>query len=154
MLSTHLAVSRWVSFTGDALWMPERKTADERFGFGLSAFGLGACWNILAQGAIDLGACGSLWGGALHAVVYQLTPTRPGDHFLGCSVAVAALASRPHPAPRRQDRSRFLAFAEVGFHLFVPLARQPFLVSGEEAPAFQESPRAILPFVGLGAKLP
>jgi hypothetical protein len=154
MLAAHLAVSRWLRFTGEALWMPEERTADGRFGFGLSAFGLGACLGLLARESVDLGACGSVWGGALHAVVYELTPTRPGDH----AWAAAALSPRLRITLARHHDAKtgfhFLLFADAGFHLFVPLVRRPFTITGEDAPAFQESSVAILPFLGLGAKLP
>jgi hypothetical protein len=92
----------------------------------------------------DLAACGSLWGGALHAVVYRLTPTQPGDR----AWAAAALS------PRLRVALGPHVHVEVASHLFVPLIRQPFTVTGKSAPAFQEPSVALLSFAAFGAQLP
>lgn len=144
LFAAQVAVSHRAQITGEGLWMPERRTTDGRFGFGLSAFGLGGCFRVVPGSVADLGACGSLWGGALHAVVYQLMPTQPGDR----AWVATALTSRLR-----------LAFgahvhAELGVHFFVPLLRQPFTVTGESATVFQEPPVAVLPFAAIGAQLP
>ena len=131
--------------TGEALWLPEARTSDGHFGFGLAAFALGACVDGGADGAsADLSGCASFWAGALHAVVYDLTPAAPGDWFW----AAAALTPRLRVAlaPRLH--------AELGVHLIVPVTVRPFEVAGWTSPAFQEAPVTGLPFLGLGANFP
>jgi hypothetical protein len=144
MLVADVGVSRLVQITGEALWLPERRTLDNRFGFGLTALGLGTCLRFLERRRVDVAACASLWAGALHAVVYALTPTQPGD--------------RPWAAAELSPRLRVAlaphVHVEAGAHVFVPLIRQPFGVTGEPAPVFQESVVAFLPFVAAGAQLP
>ena len=140
----HAGLGRWVQLTGEALWMPEARTGDGHFAFGLSAVALGVCVPAVRSAWADLAACGSVWGGALHAVVFDLTPVRPGDYGW-----VAAEAS-----PRLRLRLVKHLHAELGAHLIVPLDRRPFVVTGWKDPAFQQAPVTLLPFVGLGANFP
>jgi hypothetical protein len=143
-LAGEVALSGPASLTASALWMPEARTDDGRFGFGLAAFSLGACVALTRSPVADLGACASVWAGALHAVVYDLRPATPGDY----AWAAASLTPRVrfHVAGR--------VHAEVGAHLFVPFTRPPFEVSGWKDPVFRQSPLAALPFAALGAHFP
>jgi hypothetical protein len=137
-------VTRAVWITGEALWMPEARTGDGRFGFGLTAFALGACFVPVRLAAVELGACGSAWAGALHAVVYQLAPVTPGDS------AWAAAAASPYLRLRLAEHLH----AEVGGHLLVPLTRHPFVLGGPTDLVFREAPVTFFPFAGLGARFP
>ncbi len=143
-LAAQAGLAGSVQLTGEALWMPEVRTGDARFGFGLSALALGVCGSVVRRPRVDLAACGALWGGALHAVVYALSPVAPGDH----PWAAASLTPRLRIplVPHLQ--------AELGAQVLVPLIRQPFLVTGVTAPVFQESPVALFAFAGLGASFP
>jgi hypothetical protein len=143
-LAAHVSVARSVQITGEALWMHEVRASDARFAFGLSAFALGACVDVLRQSWADLAACGSLWAGTLHAVVYALAPTEPGER----AWAAAALS------PRFRIRLPAHLHAEVGTHVLVPLVRRPFTVTGIADPVFQQAPVTALPFAGFGASLP
>jgi hypothetical protein len=144
MLAVHEGVSNLLQITAEALWLPQQRTSDRRFAFGLAAFGAGTCVRFLERARVDLAGCGSVWVGALHAVVYEPAPTQPGDH----PWAAAAVT------PRLRAAVGAHLLVEVGAHLFVPLVRQPFTVTGDVAPAFQEPPVAFLPFVSLGAQMP
>jgi hypothetical protein len=144
MLAAEVRVYPRVQITGEALWMPGSQTADGRFGFGLAAFGLGACYGFLERPRVDLAACASLWAGALHAVVYTLIPTEPGDR----AWAAAELG------PRLRVALGPYVQLEAGSHVFVPLVRQPFTVTGERVPVFQEAPVAFLPYAAAGARFP
>ena len=143
-LAGQAAAARAVSVTAEALWMPEARTADGRFGFGLTAFSLGACFVPVRLAAAELAACGSVWGGALHAVVYQLAPVTAGD-----SGWAAAAAS-----PRLRLRLAGPLHAEVGGHLMIPLTRHPFVLRGQVEPVFREAPVTFFPFAGIGAHFP
>jgi hypothetical protein len=143
-LAARLAVARSVQVSGEALWMPEARASDARFAFGLSAFALGACGSLLRRERVDLAACGALWGGAVHAVVYGLTPTGPGDRAWAAAEVSARL------------RIRVIGrlHVEVSTPVLVPLVRQPFTVTGLADPVFQQAPVALLPTVGVGASFP
>ncbi|MDI3285113.1 hypothetical protein [Polyangium sp. 15x6] len=143
-LSGHVAVAPRVQITGEALWLPEARTEGGQFGFGLSTLALGACVDVARTGAADLAACGSLWAGALHAVVYDLEPAEPGDWFW----AAAAIT------PRLRVRLAPRLHAEMGVHVLVPITRRPFEVKGWTTPIFEQAPVTGLPFVGLGANFP
>jgi hypothetical protein len=144
MLAAEVRVFPRVQISGEALWMPERPTTDGRFGFGLTAFGLGVCYGFLERPRVDLAACSSLWAGALHAVVYTLIPTQPGDR----AWAAAELS------PRLRVALGPYVQLEAGSHVFVPLVRQPFTVTSERLPVFQETPVAFLPYAAVGARFP
>jgi hypothetical protein len=143
-LAAHVAISPSWAITGEALWMPEAAAVDDRFAFGLSAFALGACAGVARSSAIDLAACGAIWGGALHAVVRGLTPIEPGDR----AWAAGSLT------PRLRVRLASRLHLELGAQLFVPFVRRPFTVIGFPSPVFQQAPVAVLPFAGLGANFP
>lgn len=143
-LAAQVAVGRAAQITGGALWMPEVRAADPRFAFGLTAFALGACVDIVQRPRVDLAACGALWGGALHAVVLGLPAIDPGQHpWAGVEAS-----------PRLRLRLVAHVHAELGAQVVVPLVRAPFTVTGWAAPVFQQAPATLLPFAGLGASFP
>jgi hypothetical protein len=143
-IAAYAALGRVAQLTGEALWLPEARTADGRFGFGLAAFALGACAVVADLRSADLAACGAVWAGALHAVVYDLEPARPGDY------AWAAASATPRLRVRLLPR----VHAELGAHLLVPLVRRPFVVSGWAEPVFRQAPVTTLLFAGVGVHFP
>jgi hypothetical protein len=143
-LAAHVAVAKSAQITAEALWMPDVRTDDGDFAFGLSALAVGACVDVARGAWADLAACGSIWGGALHAVVYHLTPTEPG------SFAWAAAAA----SPRLRVRLAPHLHLEVGAHVLVPLVRHPFTATGRSEPVFQEAPLTAIPLAGLGTSFP
>jgi hypothetical protein len=143
-LAVEVGVAKAAQITGGALWMPDVRASDARFAFGLTAFALGACVALVGRPRVDLAACGAFWAGALHAVVFDLTPVDPGQHAWAAAEV----------SPRLRVRIAGPLHAEVGVHLMVPLVRQPFTVTGFAAPVFQQAPVALLPFAGLGAFFP
>lgn len=124
--------------------MPEVRTSDGDFAFGLSALAIGACVDVARGAWVNLAACGSIWGGALHAVVYHLTPTEPGSY------AWAGAAASPRLRIRLAPRLHL----EVGAHLLVPLVRRAFTATGRAEPVFQEPPVTVIPLAGLGTSFP
>ena len=126
------------------LYFPEVRTAARDFAFGLTAAWLGACAQAWGGRPVSLAVCAKVLLGALHAVVYQLEPTEPGDRFW----SGASLAG--------QARFRIVGplVLEVGGELLVPITRQRFMVSGQSAPVFQESAAGVAGFAGLGVSIP
>lgn len=143
-LAAHVGVARPVQITAEAMWLPETRTSDARFGFGLAALSLGACFVPVRAPAVDLAACAAVWGGAIHAVVYDLQPAAPGDY--GWAAASAT--------PRLRVRLGGRLHAEVGAHLIVPINRRSFAVRGWADPVFQQAPVTVLTFAGLGVHFP
>ncbi len=139
-LASYVALAARVEITAEALWMPEARTADKRFAFGLTALSLGVCGTISRARVYELGVCGAVWGGALHAVVFDLAPAAPGDY------AWAAASLAPHLRVRFAKHLHL----DLGVQAIVPFVRRSFQVSGWIGPVFQESPVTILPFGGAG----
>jgi hypothetical protein len=124
--------------------LPEVRTAAGDFGFGLTAAWLGACAQAWGERAVALSACGKLFAGGIHAVVYALEPTQPGDR-LWAAASVSA-----------QIRVRVVGplVAELGAEGLVPITRQPFLVHGQSGTVFQESVVGAAGFAGVGVSIP
>jgi hypothetical protein len=74
-------------------YWPERKRAalGSRFAFGLTTGTLGLCVEALRGLVLGLALCGSAQLGAIHAVVYALTPVRPGERFWAAAALKAQL---------------------------------------------------------------
>jgi len=138
--TSSLAFGGWLVPSASAVFLPEHRTSDLRFGFGLTALGLGACARSPERRTFAPGICANLWAGALHAVVYELTPLRPGQR----AWAAASLA----PSLRMSLGSRL--FIEIGAEAMVPLIRDSFQVDGWPEPVFQESLVATRAFAGIG----
>jgi hypothetical protein len=58
---------------------PETRTADGAFGFGQSDALVAGCALPVASPHFELALCADARGGVIHAVVYTLEPTTPGD---------------------------------------------------------------------------
>jgi hypothetical protein len=143
-LAGHVGVARSVQLVAEALWMPEVHTTDARFSFGLAAGALGACLTLVQVRRVDFAGCASVWAGALHSVVYVLTPVAPGER------AWAAVEASPLLRVRLVDHLHL----ELGVHVLVPLVRSEFTVLGFKDPIFQEAVVTAVPFGGIGAHFP
>jgi hypothetical protein len=82
--------------------------------------------------------------GAIHAVVYVLEPTTPGQQLWG-GLEVT---------PGIRVRLAGPVVAEAGAELVVPVTRQQFTVGGRPGVAFQETPVAGVAFLGFGLSIP
>jgi hypothetical protein len=143
-LAGHVGVARSVQISAEALWLPEMAATDPRISFGLAAGALGACVRALQRGRVDLAACASLWGGALHAVVYTLIPVDPGER------PWAAAEASPLLRIRLVDHLHL----DLGVHVIVPLVRPAFIIRGVKDPLFQEPVVTLAPLAGVGAHFP
>ncbi|MEZ4295317.1 MAG: hypothetical protein R3B70_10110 [Polyangiaceae bacterium] len=143
-LSASVGGTVFEGYTGMFL-LPESKTLDERFGFGLTAGWLGVCARPLRFARGSAGLCGAFSAGVYHGVVHDLAtyePVHPGDR------GWAALTFSP------DVRLSVLGplFIEAGAELVVPLARHSFQVDGEAF--FVIPPIGAMTFVGLGVAVP
>jgi hypothetical protein len=107
-------------------------------GFGLTALFGGACWGT--SGALRLDACAGVQAGALHSVVYELTPLAPGDRlWLGAFVEGALRWYALGPV-----------FVEGALRAAVALYQQRYSVRGRAAVAFAPWPVALDATLGAG----
>jgi hypothetical protein len=117
-----------LSFEAGMTHVPETRTADGRFAFGMTFAQIGACVDAWQRAGVALGACAHGAGGELHAVVYQLLPTVPGGRtWIAADVAI---------------RGRFSLFGPLEGTLelgaYVPALRHDFRVLGEPNGVFQQ----------------
>jgi hypothetical protein len=126
------------------LYLPESATDDGVAGFGLTAGAIGGALAWPVARGVELSALAELELGAVHAVVYELEPVRPGD--------------RPWVALGAGPRLLIAVFPplrlELGASLVVPFIRPSFEARGVSEPVFQSSPLAGLGFIGVGLGLP
>jgi hypothetical protein len=134
--------TRALSAASELLWLPEQKTEDRQFGFGLTAASLGACVDASDNREAVPGVCGAFWAGALHATVYRLVPVAPGD-WLWAAASVT---------PRIRFRLPASALFETGAHFMIPIVRHPYLVETWPEPVFRQSVVAVHVFGGLGVQ--
>ncbi len=124
--------------TAGALYTPIAPVDDGTTGFGLTALFGGACWGAL--GALRIGACAGVQAGALHSVVYGLTPIAPGDRlWLGAFVEGALRWRVAGPV-----------FVEGALRAAVALYQQRYSVRGRAAVAFEPWPVALDATLGAG----
>ena len=147
-LSTEAFAGRLVGATAGMLYLPEARTTDPRFAFGLTAAWLGVCAQPWRSRAGAMAICGKALFGAIHSVVYILTPEGPGDQFwMAGSISVAVRLSLAGPL-----------FGELGGELVAPAPwtqyRFNFTVDGQSRSAFQEKWVSGYGFVGLGLSIP
>jgi hypothetical protein len=126
------------------LYLPETVAEDPRFAFGLTTATAGACalWSPL--GRLELGFCGELQLGAIHAVVHDAVPIDPGDELW----VAAGLGPR-----LRVDVSLPVAL-DAGVSAVVPMLDRSFDLRGAEDPAFEPATVGGVAFVGLGMRTP
>jgi hypothetical protein len=139
-----LSVSGALHAAVGALFLPEVRTAAADLSFGLTAAWAGACADAWSGpwGAVSL--CATAMLGAIHAVVYVLEPTTPGEQ-LWAGVGVT---------PGIRVRIAGPVIGEAGGELVVPATRQQFTVGGRPGVAFQEPPVAGVGFLGIGLSIP
>jgi hypothetical protein len=90
-----LESSQRLSLRLSALFLPEKRRNDAvgDFGYGLTAFELGACAGAPGATFFWFG-CGALGAGAVHAVVHSPAPLEPGDRLWAALRIEAGLALR------------------------------------------------------------
>jgi hypothetical protein len=146
LLRAEVEVVARVSLGGQAVLLPEERTSDGEFGFGVSAMGARGCVDILSNGVLRLAPCAGVWAGEIYAVVFPKTllALPPGGRAWG-SAEVSARARLRIVGP---------LFAEVEGGIFIPFARYPFSVKGQVNAVFQES--AVVPTgsLALGVSFP
>jgi hypothetical protein len=126
------------------LFLPESRTDSGVAGFGLTAGMVGGAlaWP-LARG-VELAVFGELEVGAIHAVVHEGEPVRPGDQpwfALGAGPRLAVVPLSP-------------LRLELGLSLVVPLLRPSFEGLGLAEPVFQSSPVTGRGYIGVGLVTP
>lgn len=120
----------------------ELQTAEAHLGFGVSAaFASGCLWARVRDPQVW--SCIGGRAGALHSVVYDPRPVRPGDHFWWA--ASSELGLRQHVFDR--------AFLEAGATAVFPLLRHRFEVDASSTPVYEQGPAVFEGFVGLGLRL-
>jgi hypothetical protein len=145
-LAVDLPVYRALHGTTGVLFLPETKSSDDRFAFGLTAAWLGPCAELVRGRRGALLACAKLELGAIHSVVYELVPTPEAGERFWASGSFSL-----------EGRLRLVGplVAEAGAELFIPIPRQRFSIVGQEAnPVFTESAVGGAGFVGLGVTIP
>ncbi|MBI5532842.1 MAG: hypothetical protein HY898_09020 [Deltaproteobacteria bacterium] len=139
-LSGSIPIARGWLVAGHALWAAESKPADQRFAFGLTAFGLGACYEPESSRWLQTGACAGAWLGSIHAVVYEIRPTDPGGRVF------SALSLSPFARGRLYGPLH----AQVGVEMFVPTERRAFTVTGWQDPVWRQPSAALFGYGGVG----
>jgi hypothetical protein len=139
-----VSVSGAVHATVGALLLPEVRTALADLSFGLTAVWAGACVDGWGGRWGGTSLCATAMLGAIHAVVYVLEPTTPGQQ-LWAGVGVT---------PKIRVHLVGPLVWEAGGELIVPVTRQEFTVGGRPGVAFQESAVAGVGFMGLGWSIP
>lgn len=125
----------WVRLTG--LLVPEQRTADRRFAFGMTAGFLGACFDALRVGkpaegpALSLAPCAHVGVGEIHSVVFSLLPTEPGTRVWVSGAAELLLRVSPFSPAVPLD-------IELGLGFLTPFVRPRFFVIGENSTVFQQ----------------
>jgi hypothetical protein len=109
------------------LYVPETRTGDDQFGFGIAAGILGASL-VWSEGPLSILPSLKLLIGAIHAVVYELSPLEPGDQpWLGITLDITARIELMH-----------WIFFDVSLGATAPLTRQIFEVEGRSGTVFEE----------------
>ena len=136
----------WFRAGTGALLLPETTIAQQghSFAFGLTAFDLTACGDLLRRTRMSLTACAGVWLGVVHSVVYDLLPVHPGDHFWAAASAEAnwrVTVAGP-------------VVAELGIGGVMPLTRYQFRVEGPLGVIYEQNWVALLATVGIGVRIP
>lgn len=138
---------RWEASVGLS-WMPEVRTSDDAFAFGLNAVWLGGCFHPLRFSRAMLSTCGHVLGGAVHGVVVKLEsfePVATGEH----AWAAVSLSPRLRLSPVSP------LVVEIGGDVILPLTRYRFQVAGDPPETVFEQPAiAGSGFVGVGVSIP
>jgi hypothetical protein len=126
------------------LFLPEKPADDARFAFGLTSAAAGACAALPPLGRLELGLCGEIQLGALHAVVHELSPVDPGDQlWLAASLGPRVALDVWSPLT-----------LEVGISAVAPLLDRTFDVAGIQEPVFRPASVGAVSFLGVGIRTP
>lgn len=124
-------------------YLPEARTSDAAYAFGLSAAFVGLCIGAVTAPAARVAFCGEGQLGAMHAVVYSARPLPPGEHlWAGARVG-----------PRFQLALGGGLWLEAGAQALVPLIRHEFALKDQQAPVFQSRPVTLAASLGLSASI-
>ncbi|HEY3498419.1 MAG TPA: hypothetical protein VGK73_27185 [Polyangiaceae bacterium] len=126
------------------VYLPEQRTEDGEFAFGLTTALAGACAALPPFGVAELGLCAELQLGALHGVVFRLSPVEPG-----AQPWLAASAS-----PRLRVHAGPALFFELGASAVIPLLDHEFQVQGGDQTGFEPSALGGMGYAGLGLRSP
>jgi hypothetical protein len=144
-LAAELPVHAFVHATGGLLYLPEQRTSDARFAFGMTAAWLGGCLLPVDLSRAKLSLCAKAEGGAIHAVDLALAPLQPGDR--------AWVAGSVEGVMRLRLAGPLLA--EIGGDFVVPFTRDRFVLEPQPATTvFQQGAIAGVFFVGAGMLFP
>ncbi|MDC0746107.1 hypothetical protein [Polyangium mundeleinium] len=138
---------RWEASVGMS-WMPEVRTSEGAFAFGLNAVWLGGCFHPLRFWRATLSTCGHVLGGAVHGVVVKLAPYEPVDPGEKAWAAVSL-------SPRLRLSPVSPLVVEIGGDVTLPLTRYRFHVEGAPPETvFEQTVIGGSGFVGVGLSIP
>jgi hypothetical protein len=127
------------------LFVPETRTDDRNFAFGLTVGWLGACFDAVHRDVVSLGVCAAGLGGRMHPVVYSPDAVDPGERTLWAATGGLRLALRLSARVEGQ----------IGGDGVLPLNRRQFTVEGR-APgmdvAWSQPAAAALFWAALGVR--
>jgi hypothetical protein len=146
-LSGRVPVAEHASFLASLTWLPEQKTTgtSAETAFGATFGGLSGCYDTKNVARFRFSACASVLLGALHVIVWDPTPVRPGASFWSAgSLGLRAdfMLARP-------------LHLLVGVDGFVPFKRHTYVVddAGGVETAFEQPAWGGLVSAGLGVEL-
>jgi hypothetical protein len=143
VLGAEVPLLAWLGVTVDLRYWPEQQTEamDERFAFGLTAASLGPCFEALPGSRVGLSLCGLGQLGSIHAVVYDLEPTAPGDRLWAAAAAKVQLYAV-------LDRWRLVLAGTAT----APFTRHRFKASGRDETIFRQDTVAFGGELGVGLR--
>jgi hypothetical protein len=139
-LSAEIPLLRSFAATTGVLYLPEQRTSNGEFAFGMTAVWLGACARPWETSRTSFSACATAQAGGMHSVVLGLEPAGPGERaWAGASLGAVV-------------RLRILGplEAEAGVDLVIPFTRYQYLVEQKPQPVFQQGAAAGVGFLGAG----
>ena len=146
-LSSRVPVAEHASFFASLTLLPEQKATgtSAETAFGATFGGLSGCYDTKNVARFRFSACASVLLGALHVIVWDPTPVRPGASFWGAG----SLGLRADWMPARP------LHVLVGVDGFVPFARHTYVVddAGGVETAFEQPAWGGLVSAGLGVEL-
>jgi hypothetical protein len=126
------------------VYFPEVRAPAGNSAFGLTAASVGVCAQPWRTPAVGFEICAKVLLGAIHSVVYKLTPVSPGDQpWVANSLDASIRARLVGPL-----------FAELGGEAIGTWEQYTFQVTGQSPSSFQESRLAAFGFIGLGLSIP
>jgi hypothetical protein len=145
-IGVEVPVAGWLRATGGMRYLPEQEqhTSVGQFGFGMTSGWLGPCVRPRQDAVWGVSLCARAEVGAIHSVVYSLTPVLPGEKpWAGASVGGGIGARVVGPL-------RLTLHADM----VVPITREPFVVQGQSVAAFQQAAATAVVGIGAGMSFP